>query len=133
MSGDALLFDTNAIIALFGGEKRVARIMSDSRSVGIPAVVCGELEAGMQGVTARERREREFVDGLLALPKVCVIPVTRKTGEFYGRIYDYLRSVGRKIPVNDIWIAAAALETGAAICTSDTLLLGLPLIRTVPV
>ena len=133
MSGNAIVFDTNAIIALFAGEEEVARIMADASSVEIPAVVCGELEAGMQGSTARERREREFVDRLLALPQVCVIPVTRKTGEFYGRIYDYARSVGRKIPANDIWIAAAALETGAAICTGDEHLLALPLIKTVPI
>ena len=128
---ETLVLDSNAVIALFGGNKGVARIMASASAIAVPAVVCGELDAGMQGDTARERKEREFFDGLLALPKVSALPMTRKTAAYYGRIYDYIRSRGDKIPTNDIWIAAAALENGAAICTSDKHLLGLPLIRTV--
>ncbi len=35
------------------------------------------------------------------------------------RIYAYLRSAGRPIPTNDLWIAASAMEHGAELLTTD--------------
>lgn len=129
---DGLILDSNAAIGLFDGNAAVDAAMREAGRIFLPAVAYGEIMAGCQGMTRREVRTRELLGILLGKPDVSILPVTKATGGFYGRIYDYLRSAGRKIPVNDIWIAAAALETGAAICTGDTHLLGLPLIRTVP-
>ena len=127
---ETLLLDSNALIALFDGDKGVARTMAAAARIVIPAVVCGEIDAGTQGDTAREREERESFAELLALPTVEVAPVTRTTGAFYARVFRYAQSIGRPIPTNDIWIAAATLETAGLLCTDDRHLLSLPLIRT---
>ena len=50
---------------------------------------------------------------------------------FYAKVFGYVHAIGRPIPANDIWIAAATLETAGVLCTDDEHLLSLPLIRTV--
>ena len=79
---DTLLLDSNALIALFDGDRGVARIMASAPRIAVPAVVCGEIDAGTQGETARAREEREAFSELLAMPNVSVLPVTRTTGSF---------------------------------------------------
>ncbi len=128
---DTLLLDSNALIALFDGDRGVARIMASAPRIAVPAVVCGEIDAGTQGETARAREEREAFSELLAMPNVSVLPVTRTTGSFYARVFAYSHSAGRPIPTNDVWIAAAVLETAGILCTDDRHLLSLPLVRTI--
>ena len=74
---ETLLLDSNALIALFDGDKGVARAMASASRIAIPAVVCGEIDAGTQRDTAREREERKAFAELLALPNVAVIPVSQ--------------------------------------------------------
>ena len=127
---DILVMDSSALIALFGGEAEVARNMAKAVQVLVPAIVCGEINAGTQGNSKREVAEREAFKAILETPGVSVIPATRKTGEFYAKVFTYAKAQGKPIPTNDIWVAAAALETGGMLYTNDKHLLSLPLIRT---
>ena len=125
---DTVILDSNAIIALLDGNKAVARMLENVQQVLVPAIVCGEIDAGAQGDTKRERATREAFASFLEMEQVAVLPVMRKTGEFYARIYSFLKSAGTPIPTNDIWIAAGVLETGGLLITTDRHLLALPLI-----
>ena len=127
---DALILDSNAIISLLDGNKAIARILGDAKSVIVPAIVCGEIDAGTQGGSKREQAARMAFASLLEMEQVSVFPITRKSGEFYARIFSFLKSVGTPIPTNDIWIAACVLETGGQLITADKHLLSMPLIRT---
>jgi predicted nucleic acid-binding protein len=127
---DTVILDSNAIIALLDGNKAVARMLENVQQVLVPAIVCGEIDAGAQGDTKRERATREAFAAFLEMEQVAVLPVMRKTGEFYARVFSFLKSTGTPIPTNDIWIAAAVLETGGLLITTDRHLLALPLIRT---
>ena len=127
---DTVILDSNAIIALLDGNKAVARMLENVQQVLVPAIVCGEIDAGAQGDTKRERATREAFTSFLEMEQVAVLPVIRKTGEFYARIFSFLKSVGTPIPTNDIWIAAGVLETGGLLITADRHLLALPLIMT---
>ena len=127
---DTAILDSNAIISLLDGNKMVARMLENVQQVLVPAIVCGEIDAGAQGDTKRERVMREAFASFLEMEQVAVLPVTRKTGEFYARVFTFLKSVGTPIPTNDIWIAASALETGGLLITSDRHLLSMPLIMT---
>lgn len=49
----ALILDTNAIIDLFDGNRAVDTEMRKAGRVMIPAVVCGEMQAGCQGGSRR--------------------------------------------------------------------------------
>ena len=127
---DTIILDSNAIISLLDGNKTVARMLENVQQVLIPAIVCGEIAAGAQGDTKRERATRETFAAFLEMEQVSVWPITRKTGEFYARVFSFLKSAGTPIPANDIWIAASALETGGLLITTDGHLLALPLVRT---
>ena len=127
---DTVILDSNAIIALLDGNKAVARMLENVQQVLVPAIVCGEIDAGAQGDTKREKATREAFAAFLAMEQVAVLPVMRKTGEFYARVFSFLKSAGTPIPTNDIWLAAAVLETGGLLITTDRHLLALPLIRT---
>ncbi len=50
---------------------------------------------------------------------VQVLSCDADTAELYGKIRDQLRSKGRPIPENDIWIAAVALQHGMPLATRD--------------
>jgi len=127
---DPLVVDTNALIGLFDGERAIAERLFRAGRILVPAVVCGEIDAGTQGETRREVRVREAFEKFLSLPRVEVFPVTRQTGRHYATVFNFCRASGRPIPTNDLWIAAVALETGSVVLTDDSHLRRLPLVRT---
>ena len=127
---DAMILDANAIIALFDGNKAIAKMLENAKQVFVPAIVCGEIDIGTQGGTKREQVVRETFASFLEMEQVAVLPIVRKTGEFYARVFSFLKSSGKPIPTNDIWIAASVLETGGVLITADKHLLSIPLIRT---
>ena len=45
--------------------------------------------------------------------------MTRETSDCFGRVKDRLRRKGAPIPINDVWIAAQCMETGAVLLTCD--------------
>ena len=48
-----------------------------------------------------------------------ILPITLTVGEQYARTEAALRRKGRPIPINDVWVAAHALERGAVLVTND--------------
>ena len=116
---DIIVPDTNAIISLFKGSRLIAGMLGVDKTVIIPAIVCGEFEAGAQGTTKRERVAMTAFNGLLSLDHVSVLPVTRRTGRIYAQLFIGLKKAGTPIPTNDIWIAASALECGGLLLTND--------------
>ena len=52
---DIILLDSNAIIGLLDGDRSIARTMARAARIVVPAIVCGEIEAGTQGETKREK------------------------------------------------------------------------------
>lgn len=48
-----------------------------------------------------------------------ILPITRKTTEHYAEITRILRSQGRLIGANDLWIAASAREQDLPLVTSN--------------
>ena len=49
-----------------------------------------------------------------------IIEVTPDVARRYGEVFAELRRAGTPIPVNDIWIAAAALDAKAHLLTFDS-------------
>ena len=113
-----ILLDSNAYSHLKRGHRRAAEIVRSSEEVLLSTVVIGELLYGFRQGSRLERNLRElqaFIDN----PYVTVASVSFTTADRYARIAAALRSKGRPIPSNDIWIAAHALETGADLVSSD--------------
>ena len=86
--------------------------------VFVPTTVLGELEAGFR-VGSRYRENRRALEELLEEPYVEVVDVTSDVARRYGEVFADLRSAGTPIPINDVWIAAAALTCDATLITFD--------------
>lgn len=113
-----LLLDTNAWSDLARGSAIVREAIAGAERILMSAVVVGELHVGFRhGSRADENLAR--LAAFLAQPSVRFVPVTEATADRFGRVMAALRSAGTPIPTNDAWIAAHALETGAALLTRD--------------
>lgn len=110
-----VLVDTNVIIAFFSGEKAVVQHLTESE-LYVSSTVLGELHYGARKsahVAANQARIEEFA------ASVTVLSCDADTARQYGEVKDRLRSKGRPIPENDIWIAACALQHGLPLATRD--------------
>lgn len=111
--------DTNAYTRLMLGHRPLADLLECVDEIFISTVVLGELIAGF---TLGNRRGenlsvlRNFLDTEVS----AINDITRDVAERYALIFAELRSQGAPIPTNDMWIAAAALETGSRLITYDT-------------
>jgi len=112
------MLDTNAYTALFRGHDGVASRVRRAEQVLVSAVVAGELLFGFRNGSRYDANRQELED-FLSSPYVTLLPVTLVTADRFGRIAASLRRKGRPLPVNDIWIAAHAMETGADLLSFD--------------
>ena len=114
----AILLDTNAYTAFMLGEAPVVEVIAHADRLYLNAVVLGELLGGF-AAGKREARNRSELARFLDSPRVEMLPVTALTADSYALVYASLRRKGQPIPTNDLWIAASALEHGAAVLTRD--------------
>jgi tRNA(fMet)-specific endonuclease VapC len=115
MNGRYLL-DTNILVAVLNDDPAVVRRLRTPVELMISVISFGELLRGAYG-SQRTESNLERVRDLAT--KVPVIPCTVATAESYARIKQRLRSKGRPLPENDIWIAASAQQHGLVLATRD--------------
>ena len=115
MNGKHLL-DTNIIIALLNGERRVRNAIEAAENVFLPVIAVGELYFGA-AKSGRPEVNRalieQFIQGRTIL--YCDLAAARQ----YGRVKSLLKVRGFPLPENDIWIAAIALHHGLAVVSRD--------------
>lgn len=83
---------------------------------GMSIVVLGELEWGVER-SSRVAENRASLRDLLAT--VQVIDLDARVARRYGRLRAHLRSIGRPIGPNDLWIAAHALARDVPLVTHN--------------
>jgi tRNA(fMet)-specific endonuclease VapC len=113
-----LLLDTSAYSGFRSGVPSVVEKISGSDSVLVSPVMLGELMYGFRKGTKFEqnmRMLRRFLDH----DAVEIAPLGEVTADRYSRIVMQLKKDGSPIPINDVWIAAQAMEHGAELLTSD--------------
>jgi tRNA(fMet)-specific endonuclease VapC len=115
MSGRYLL-DTNIVISLLAEEVVVMDSLQSAHEVFVPSIVLGELYYGAQR-SSRVLQNIERIDNFMVANTVLVCDGT--TASVYGVVKNMLRSKGRPLPENDIWIAAVALQHGLTLVTRD--------------
>lgn len=113
-----ILLDTNAYAAFMLGEAEVVEVVAHADRLYLNSVVLGELLGGFAAGT-REQKNRAELARFMDSPRVEVLPITALTADSYALVYFSLRRRGQPIPTNDLWIAASALEHGAALLTRD--------------
>ena len=114
-----ILLDTNAYTRLLRGDDEVLDVLGRAGTVFMSIFVLGELYAGFKGGD-REPENRAQLDDFLRRPTVRVLTATQETADIFGIIKHRLKKAGTPIPINDVWIAAHATESGSHLVTCDT-------------
>jgi tRNA(fMet)-specific endonuclease VapC len=114
MSGNCLL-DTNIIIALMDGDRKV-RLQTKSRSLYIPVIVIGELYYGAIS-SNRPQVSQKKLDAFLE--SITAIDCDSGTAWHFGHVKSQLRAKGRMIPDNDVWIAALSHQYDLTLVSRD--------------
>lgn len=113
-----ILIDTNIYVAFKAGNSEVTETFQRVDSIGVSAIVLGELYSGFR-VGKKEKQNREELEEFLNSPRVEVFHIDETTADFYAVIFWTLRRKGRPIPANDLWIAASAMQYGLSLYSLD--------------
>jgi len=113
-----LVLDTSAYSHFRHGDEAALDWVAAAEVVLVPVTVLGELEAGFE-LGSRARQNRVLLGEFLEEPFVSILEITPSVARHYGRVFAQLRRSGTPIPVNDIWIAAATLDSGGHLLTFD--------------
>jgi len=110
------LLDTNAASGVIRNISAVKDIVRESEGIYVPVVVLGELFYGAHKAATPER-QTERVE--LFANQVSVLFPDMETARIFGRIRAELSRPGQMIPVNDLWVAAIALQHNLPVVTQD--------------
>ena len=110
------LADTSIFIA--GEAGRTIRQQSLPDELAVSVITIGELRAGVlaaTGTAARDRRLSTLAAALALRP----VPIDEAVAAAWARLRLMLRDQGRRMPINDSWIAATAMALDIAVVTQD--------------
>lgn len=113
-----VFFDTNAYTSFKKSDVAILEIIQHADIICISPIVIGELMSGFDGGN-KARQNKIELQQFLESSRIIVYPVTLDTSHFFSQVFCSLKSKGRPIPTNDMWIASQALEHGCVVCTHD--------------
>ena len=113
-----VLLDTNAYVSYLGGDARVLNELAMADIVYLSVFVLGELYAGFRGGN-KYQENRVMFEKFLQKPTVEILNATETTSDIFGQLKNNLKMVGTPLPINDVWIASHALETGSVLISYD--------------
>lgn len=87
-------------------------------SIYLPSIVLGELHYGFMKASRQEFNERKLRQ-IVSRLRIAVIQVDEDVARKYAVIFALLVKMGRKIPINDVWIAACCMSVGGTLLTRD--------------
>ena len=101
-----------------GGSEAVRTLLENAEEIIVPAAVVAEAYSGFSNGSRFARNVTVF-ESFLDRPLVRMQPADKRIAIRWGLVRTALRRKGRPIPVNDIWIAATAFETGSVLLSYD--------------
>jgi tRNA(fMet)-specific endonuclease VapC len=113
-----IILDTNAYTQLLTGREDVLDIISTADTLYMSIFVLGELYTGFSG-GSKEQENREILNRFLLKPTVKILNATLETADVFGMLKSKLKAAGTPLPINDIWVAAHAIETGSVLISFD--------------
>lgn len=111
------LLDTSVFIAHESGRDLDTDALPDESAVSV--VTIGELHAGVLAAKETSVRVRRLRT-LELLLEITAIPIDSAVAVEWARLRVQLAERGRRINVNDLWIAATAVAHGIPVVTQDT-------------
>ena len=110
------LADTSLFIARESGRRLADVHLPDELAISV--ITLGELRAGVLAaadISSRDRRLATLAEALT----FDAVPIDQPVAETWARLRLLLRDAGRRMPVNDSWIAATAMTLGVPVVTQD--------------
>ena len=110
------LGDTTLFIAAETGRPLDVKALPDE--MGVSVITIGELRAGVLAaidVETRDRRLATLTQALAMEP----LPIDAQVADRWAKLRILLRDSGKRMPVNDSWIAATAMSLGIPVVTQD--------------
>jgi len=114
-----ILIDTSAYSQLLQGNTDVLDALGRADLVYASIFVLGELLTGFRG-GSKASVNKELLERFLGRPTVRILVATRETAEVFAETKHALRQSGTPLPINDVWIASHAIETGSVLVTFDS-------------
>jgi predicted nucleic acid-binding protein len=111
------LADTSVFIGVEAARLDVARFADFEW--GISAITLGELRLGVLRARSPEAASRRLSTYQLA-QRFQALPVDEAVSDVWALLVSRLRAAGRRVPINDSWIAATAIAHQVPIVTQDT-------------
>lgn len=112
-----MILDTNAVSALLAGrDESLQRILEAVDQHHLPLPVIAEYQFGLLRLPRPQRLQALFRQ--LEAASIVLLP-DRVTADIYAVVRQELRTKGRPIPENDIWIAALARQFDLQIVSQD--------------
>lgn len=110
------LLDTSVFIASESGRPLDEGKLPDEAAVSV--VTLAELQAGVLAATDVGTRARRLAT-LAAVSDVELVPVDEDAALVWARMRVHLAESGRRLNVNDLWIAASAAARRLPVVTQD--------------
>ena len=108
------LLDTSAFVAV-ERERLIGRLPDQ---VAVPVVALAELRLGV--LMARSDEARIMRLSTLEFARtLSPVPIDTRVGEVWAELGARLKGAGRRMPVNDSWIAAIAIANEMVVVTQD--------------
>jgi len=109
------LADTSAIVLLLRQDTKAQQLLS-GKQLGIAFVTLAELTVGALKARRPESALQEVAQGLTGM---IVFAPNQLTTRIYADVFVGLDAAGQRIPPNDIWIAAIAIQNRLPLVARD--------------
>ena len=113
-----ILLDTNAFSALMVGKTQILDVITDSEIIYLSIFVLAELQYGFKG-GKKESENLKMLKAFTSKSIVKILNATQETAEIFAFVKNHLKLKGKHIPINDVWIASHAIESGSVLITYD--------------
>ncbi|WP_300013376.1 type II toxin-antitoxin system VapC family toxin [Pseudonocardia sp.] len=110
------VLDTSVFIAAESGRPLRTDLLPDESAVSV--VTLAELQAGVLAAADVETRARRMLT-LDAVADIELIGIDEAAAHMWARMRVQLAGSGRRVNVNDLWIAASAAARGLPVVTQD--------------
>ena len=111
-----MILDTNAVSAVLDGDAAIEPILAGAEKHHLPTIALGEYRFGL--LSSRRRRTLESLLDRLEAESILLVP-DAVTARVYAEVRHELKTSGRPIPENDIWIAALARQHRLDVASRD--------------
>ena len=108
--------DTNVAVDFLRGIKNIENEVLNFNVIYLPVTVCGELIFGAINST---KKEKNIIETRKFINNCKILSINYLVSEQYANIRAYLKSTGKPIPENDIWIAAVCSTNNIPLFSHD--------------